>query len=84
MNASFTILEWVISVDASFNTPAITGKGSNISEAKSLLEKVNHPSNVSITITYVGPDGVHRKLSAFWEVAPWEDSKEPIDLLIID
>lgn len=84
LNAVFSILTWEISIDSSFNALPIMGRGSNISEANSLLKKVNHSSIVSVVITYVGPDEIRRKLSACWKVDSWEDTEEPKELLIID
>ena len=81
LNASFKIINWELAIDSSFNIRPVRGKGSLITDAEQVLNKVTKHSSIYMVVTYVGPDDIHRILRAKWEVDSWEQTDEPMDLL---
>jgi hypothetical protein len=76
LNAEFRVVKWEVCVDSIF----VKGKGGSIKDAESILKKVDKASNVSIIVTFVGPDGIHRKKMAIWKVEAWDETEEPQEL----
>ncbi|MFK7783472.1 MAG: hypothetical protein AB8B56_00075 [Crocinitomicaceae bacterium] len=78
LNATFNILDWEIL----HNGERTHGKGSNLSSAEDLFKEIKEETEILITTTVVGPDGVQRKITGVWKVKPWGETEEPRVMII--
>lgn len=72
LNATFNVQDWKLKIGAD----TISGTGSNISRAHELFKKINEDTEVIITTTIIGPDGLKRKIVGRWIISPWDKTPE--------
>lgn len=72
ISAAFSILNWKIE----WNGEQAEGNGSNLTSAEDFLKKIKEKTEVFVTTTVIGPDGIEREISAKWKVDPWDETEE--------